>query len=222
MRIMARPLPTSASKGDDFPATARLRAELLIAPDAEALVAMFAQALAEHGVHGHFCLRQAGAGYAPLVGDTPDLIRGEADCIVVDTAGSFPAGTRVLLAPPSAPLSPAQLTRLRGYAQLFAARALALQELADDVETDCGLSLRERYVLGRRLAGLAPVDIAIEAELSVATVAAAIESAIERIGARTLAEATSIAARRGWLAVTSLQNCSLSRHNLTYKAIQNG
>ncbi len=219
---MPRHLQTSARGGDDFPATSRLRAEMLIAPDAEALVSMFTHALAEHGIHGHFCLRKSGMGFTPLVGDTPELIRDEAECTVVDSDDDFLGGTRMLLAPADQPLTPDQLTRLRGYAHLFAARAVALQELSDDVETECGLSLRERYVLGRRLAGLAPVDIAIEADLSVATIGAAIDSAIERLGVTSLSAAISLAARRGWLAVTSLQNCSSTCHNLTYKAIQNG
>lgn len=219
---MARVLKTSAPVGDDFPATARLRAGLLISPDSETLVSLFAQALAEHGIHGHFCLRKTGAGFAPLVGDNPELIHGAATCIIVDTDESFLSGARVLMAPPSQPISSEHMTRIRGYAELFAARALALQELADDVPTECGLTLRERYVLGRRLAGLAPVDIAIEAKLTVATVGAAIEGAIEKMGVRSLPEAISLAARRGWLAVTSLQNCSSSSEKLTYKATQNG
>jgi DNA-binding CsgD family transcriptional regulator len=119
-------------------------------------------------------------------------------------------------------LLPEQMARIRGYAELYAARAVALQELADDVQTECGLSLRERFVLGRRLAGLAPVDIALESDLSVATVSAAIDSAIDRLGVSTLPEAISLAARRGWLAVTSLQNCSSSSEKLTYKTTQNG
>jgi DNA-binding CsgD family transcriptional regulator len=219
---MAQTLATSPNRPADFPATARLRAELLIAPDAETLVSLFALAMAEHGINGHFCLRESGDGFTPLLGDQPELIRTPIGCIVVDTDGSFLASTRMLLDRPVSPLGPEKLARVRGYAQLFAARAVALQELADDVETECGLSLRERYVLGRRLAGLAPIDIAIEAGLSVATVSAAIDSAIERLGATTLAEATSLAARRGWLAVTTLQNCSSTSRNLTYKAAQNG
>jgi DNA-binding CsgD family transcriptional regulator len=219
---MARALKTHASKGADFPATARLRAGLLIAPDLENLVSLFAGALAEHGIDGHFCLRKSGSGYTPLVGDCPELIAHDGDCIHVDTDDAFMPGTRVLLAAPPHGLSAEHKARIRGYAELFAARALALQELVDDVNTECGLSLRERFVLGRRLAGLAPVDIAIEGKISVATVSAAIDSAIQKMGVQTLAEAISLSARRGWLAVTSLQNCSSSSAKLTYKTTQNG
>jgi len=219
---MARTLPISARRGDAFPATARLRGELLIAADAETLVGLFADALAEHGISGHFCLRRSGETHTPLLGDVPDLINREQDCVVVDTGDIFLTGMRVLLARPSAPLPSDQWARVRGYAELYAARAMALQELADDVQTECGLSLRERYVLGRRLAGLAPLDIAIESNLTVATVSTAIDTAIQRLGAATVADAISLAARRGWLAVTSLQNCSSSSDKITYKATQNG
>ena len=219
---MARALKSHTSRGEDFPATARLRAEILISPDSETLVSLFAQALAEHGINGHFCLRKTGAGYTPLVGDSPELIQGADQCIRVDTDETFMAGTRVLMAPPVNLLKPEHLTRIRGYAALFAARALALQELADDVSTECGLTLRERFVLGRRLAGRAPIDIALEANLSVATVSAAIENAIEKLGVDTLPEAISLAARRGWLAVTNVKNCSSSSEKLTYKTNQNG
>lgn len=218
---MSRALKSTTLQ-DDFPATARLRAELLISPDSEALVSLFSNALAEHGIDGHFCLRKAGRSFLPLVGDCPELLHQAEDCIRVDTEETFLPGTRVLLAPPTRPLRPDQSARIRGYAQLFAARALALQELADDVPTECGLTLRERFVLGRQLAGLAPVDIAAETGLTVATISAATESAIEKLGVQTLPEAISLAARRGWLAVTNLQNCSSSSEKLTYKATKNG
>lgn len=219
--IKSRPSISQAS-GGDFPATARLRAELLIAPDSEALVAMFAGSLAEHGITGHFCLRRTGAVLTPLLGDSPDLFGRQQDCLVVDSVGTFPVNARVLLAAPAAELSAEHMVRVRGYALLFAARAIALQELADDVATECGLTLRERYVLGRRLAGLAPIDIAIEASLSVETISSLIDSAVDRLGAAHLADAISLAARRGWLAVTSLENCSLSSSKISYNALQNG
>jgi DNA-binding CsgD family transcriptional regulator len=111
---------------------------------------------------------------------------------------------------------------VRGYAQLFAARVMALQELADDVDTECGLTLRERYVLGRRLAGLAPFDIAGEAKLSVSIVSETLDKAVEKLGAATMGEAIALAARRGWLAVTNLENCSSSSQKTTYKLTQNG
>lgn len=218
---MAAPAPHGARRGEATPATARLRAEILIAPSPERLVALFSDALAEHGIRGHFCLRRLGKDYVPLLGDAPELVTGRGG-MTVDSEDTHFAAARVLLARPDRRLKREELARVRGYAQLFAARALALQELADDVETECGLSLRERYVLGRRLAGLAPVDMAIESGLSVPTVNAAIDSAVERLGAKTAAEAVSIAARRGWLAVTNLQNCSSSSEKLTYKAAQNG
>jgi DNA-binding CsgD family transcriptional regulator len=219
---MAKAHSVRAPRGDNFPATTRLRGGLLVAPDAETLVELFADALSEHGISGHFCLRRIGDTYGLLLGDRPELIGREQERLVIDNHGSFVAQTRMLLAPPLKPLSPEQMTRIRGYAELYAARAVALQELADDVQTECGLSLRERFVLGRRLAGLAPVDIALESDLSVATVGAAIDSAIDRLGVSTLPEAISLAARRGWLAVTSLQNCSSSSEKLTYKTTQNG
>ena len=218
---MFRPLQTSARRGNPFPATARLRAEILIAPDAERLVTLFADALAEYGIGGHFCLRKSGVSLTPLLGDAPQLIAAP-HRFFVDSDDMHFAGARVLLANPDRPLSREESARVRGYAQLYAARALALQELGDDVQTDCGLSLRERYVLGRRLAGLPPVDIALESGISVQTVSSAIDSAVARLGCQSQAEAIAIAARRGWLAVTTLQNCSSSSEKLTYKTAQNG
>lgn len=218
---MARLVSPTARSGLSYPATARLRAEILIATDPERLVALFADALAEHEISGHFCLRKTGEAYLPLLGDAPELIVSD-DCLAIDSDGALFAGARVLLAKPARPLGREAHARVRGYAHLFAARAMALQELGDDVETACGLSLRERFVLGRRLAGLATVDIAMEASVSVETINAATDSAISRLGVTNAAEAISLAARRGWLAVTNLQNCSSSSENLTYKAAQNG
>ena len=218
---MFRPFQTSARRGNAFPATARLRAEILIAPDAERLVTLFADALTEYGIDGHFCLRKSGVSLIPLLGDAPQLITAP-HRFFVDSDDMHFAGARVLLANPDRPLDREESARVRGYAQLYAARALALQELGDDVQTDCGLSLRERYVLGRRLAGLAPVDIALESGISVQTVSSAIDSAVSRLGCQSQAEAIAIAARHGWLAVTTLQNCSSSSEKLTYKTAQNG
>lgn len=218
---MSLSLPTSARRGSPYPATARLRAQILIAPDAENLVGLFADALAEHGIAGHFCLRKMGATLTPLLGDAPELIAGSHG-FAIDSDDIHFAGARVLLAEPERALTSEESARVRGYALLFAARALALQELGDDVDTDCGLSLRERYVLGRRLAGLAPVDIAIESGASVQTVAFAIDNAVARLGVENESEAIAFAARRGLLAITSLQNCSSSSEKLTYKAAQNG
>ncbi len=206
---------------DDLPATARLRAGLLIAPDTESLVGLFAGALAEHGIQGHFCVARSGTALVPIAGDMPRLMN-SADVLRVELAPSALPGAVVLLARPDRPLAKDKCARIRGYAQLFAARVLALQELADDVDTDCGLTLRERYVLGRRLAGLAPLDIAGEAKLSIGTISEALDKAVEKLGVATLGEAIALAARRGWLAVTNLENCSSSSQKITYKLTQNG
>jgi DNA-binding CsgD family transcriptional regulator len=201
------------------PATERLRTDLYLVPNSEALVQLFADALAEHGISGHFCVSGEGGTLQPILGDSPELISAEASAIVVEAGES---GLRVVLRRPDRPLSSAELTRVGGYAQLYAAQALALRERADDVETGCGLSLRERYALGRRLAGLAPLDIAAESGLSVAAVSGLLDSAVERLGVSDLTAAISLAARRGWLAVTSLENRWSSAENLTYTAMQNG
>ena len=195
----------------------RLRTELLIAPQAEGLVALFAAALAEHGVDGHFCIQNN----LPLLGDTPTLI-GRANVLVVDCGVSVAQQSRMLLAAPRRSLSKTELARLRGYAELYTARAIALQEHSDDVRTDCGLSLRERYVLGRRLAGLAPIDIALESGLTVATVSKLSDAAVERLGVGTLAQAIAHCARRGWLAITTIENCSSSMRKTRYKVTENG
>lgn len=190
--------------------------------DAERLVQLYADALAEDGIGGHFCLLMHGDAETPVLGDRPDLIRDDADRIIIDCGAPFTPKTRMLLARPSIALSPEATARVRGYAELYGARALALRELADDVATECGLTLRQRYVLGRRLAGLAPVDIAAEAGLSVATVSRTEEIAVARLGAPDLAQAIAFAARRGWLAVTSLQNCSSTLAESPYKVLKNG
>ena len=200
-----------------MPATARLRAQLFLAQDVDALVSLFAAALAEHGIAGHFHLSMRGAVAVPMAGDAPELVLEPAGSTIV--VGD---GVRIVMAAPASPLSPAAAARVRGYAELVGAQIAALREWADDVETACGLSLRERYVLGRRLAGLAPVDIAIEAGLSVQTVSRTIDDATAAMGVTTPAEAIALAARRGWLAVTSMTNCSTNRINSMYRMTQNG
>ena len=192
-----------------------------MAPDTESLVELFSGALAEHGIDGHFCLTRAGDALIPLAGDVPSVINAS-DSWSVELGASVLPGAVVRMAAPAYSLSGDQLARVRGYAQLFAARVMALQELADDVDTDCGLSLRERYVLGRRLAGLPPIDIAAEAKISVATVSEAMDSAIAKLGVESLGAAIALAARRGWLAVTNLENCSSTPQKVTYKANRNG
>lgn len=203
------------------PAMARLRAELLLAPDSEALVVLFADALSEAGIRGHFCLLCNDAVETPLLGDAPELI-GSGEAIAIECGAPFTQRTRMLLAAPATPLAPDDLTRLRGYAELYGARALALGELADDVATGCGLTIKQRFILGRRLAGLATVDIAAEADLTVASVTELEANAVRKLGAPGLAEAIAYAARRGWLAVTSLENLSSSSAKLTYKMAKNG
>lgn len=219
---MSRTAISLRRERDPLQATTRLRAGILVAPSGEDLVVMFAQALSEHGIAGHFCVRGAGAALQPILGDTPELVARPEDCLVIPCNSLPGSPARMLLAQPEAPLEPAEMARVRGYSELYAARAIALQELEDDVDTGCGLTLRERYVLGRRLAGQAPVDIAAESGLSVPTVAAALDGATKRLGDGNEAAAIALAARRGWLAVTSLENCSSSSEKLTYKAIQNG
>jgi DNA-binding CsgD family transcriptional regulator len=204
-----------------LPATARLRGGLLIASDVASLVELFAGALSEHGIAGHFCLAKTGDVLTPLAGDMPELIASQPH-FAVDLDGGVLASARVLLARPDRPLSREQSARVRGYAQLFAARALALQELADDVDTECGLTIRERYVLGRRLAGVAPLDIAEEAQLSIQTVSQTIDDAIAKLGTTSLGDAIALAARRGWLAVMNLENVSSSSQKISYKRSQNG
>lgn len=199
----------------------RLRGELLVAPDAEALVGLFADALAEAGIGGHFCLLLNDGSETPLLGDSPDLI-GAPDALAIDCGAPFTQRTRMLLSAPAATLEPDALTRIRGYAELYGARAIALNELADDVATECGLTIKQRFVLGRRLAGLATIDIAAEADLPVATVTEIETKAVLKLGAPSLAEAIAYAARRGWLAVTSLENVSSNSRKLTYKMAKNG
>lgn len=196
-----------------FPATALLRATLFTVGTIEDLVVLFANALAEHGISGHFSLKSwDGGAFVPFVGDCPELIREPAGTIVVDTED----GACVLLAPPEALLDRAALARVRGYALLYAAQAAALHERTRDVETNCALSLCERFVLARRLAGIAPVDIAAEAGLSVATVGAHEAKAVEKLGAGTVAEAAAIAARQGWLLVTVNEISTLSQGDSSY------
>lgn len=211
--------PRQQPTAPDRPATARLRAGLWLAGDGEALVDLFADALAEDGITGHFCVAGTDGALIPILGDAPDLIGRMTEAMVVDAPV---LGARVLLRMPDRVPAADTLVRVRGYAQLYAARALDLRELADDVETGCGLSLRERYVLGRRLAGLAPIDIACESGLSVATVSLALDQAVSRLGTPDLASATALAARRGWLAVTTLQNFCSSSENITYTVTKNG
>lgn len=207
---------------DFLPATARLRGGILMAVDSEELVGMFADALREHGIAGHFCVRADGDRLCPVLGDAPELVTDRRGALVIEVDAIDGTSALMLFGRPSRSLTAAEIARVRGYAELYAARAFALQEMEDDVETGCGLTLRERFVLGRRLAGLAPIDIADEAGLSVEIVSASLDSAVARLEVSTPAAAIALAARRGWLAITDLQNCSSTSGNLTYKAIESG
>ncbi len=192
-----------------------------MAPTAEDLVSLYADALLEDSIDGHFCLVRTGAAYTPLLGDRPNLINADS-VLAIQCGAPFTRQTRMLLRPPAAPLDAEARARVRGYAELYGARALALGEMADDIGTECGLMLRERFVLGRRLAGLATLDIAAEAGLTIATVSEIERNAIRRLNAPNLAEAIAFAARRGWLAITNVNNCSSSLVKLKYTGSENG
>lgn len=140
------------------------------------------------GIPGHLCTA-SGA----VFGDCPQLLSSGARKLTL----SLELGV-LMLARPSRTLSRNDLTRVRGYGGLYLAQWALLQERAGDVATASGLTLHERYVLGRRLAGLAPVDIARECGLSVQTVSASLDAGVALLGG-TEREAIALAARRGWL-----------------------
>lgn len=216
VRGVVAPVQPFSAIASPRPATNRLRAELYAVSTPEDLVALFTAALAEEGVDGHVCVGVGKNAVVPLFGDRPNLLGGGAGAITLELDGA-----RLILARPARALARADLVRIRGFGQLYAAQLMALRERADDVATECGLTLRERVILGRRLAGRAPLDIAAELGLGVSTVSASLDAAIAKLGGRE-AEAIALAARRGWLVVTAIQNGSSPIPNMGYSFAQNG
>lgn len=183
-------------------------ARLLTASDLETLTGHLADSLAADGVTGHFCIRADAAGDQPLFGDAPELFRLRADPNTPRIGDALGGPTRLdlLLRAPAVPLSRAAAARVEGYAQLALARAMLLHEKAADVPTGCPLSLRQRVILGRALAGEPLVRTAESLEIRPETARDHLADAIAALGAADRLSAIALAARRGWLLVSQPQN----------------
>lgn len=213
-----------------FSATAALRLHVLTEPDLGRLTGRFAAALGEHGIEGHYCARRGESGQVtPLFGDSPWLLGagdalpaldgGEnsdaAACsIAIDCALEEPVA--MVVSRPAAPLDRAMVARVRGYATLYVGRGLTLHAKAAGPVTACGLSICERFILGRLLVGDSVIDIAERLERPVATIMVEIADAVATLGAADRAGAIALAARRGWLVTTVSDFPALSRENMGY------
>lgn len=224
---------SSAAKrsGDGaFSATASLRLHVLTETDLDRLTDRFAGALGEHGIAGHYCARRGESGrVVPLFGDSPALFGAEE---ARPFAGAVPAGPdgacamtiegapadpfEMRFSGPAEALDKAAVARLRGYATLYVARAVILQAKLSGPVTASGLTLCERFILGRILVGDKVIDIAGRLGQPVPTVLAEIADAMATLGVEDRADAVALAARRGWLVTTLSDFPSLSRENKGY------
>ncbi|WP_168694265.1 hypothetical protein [Sphingomonas flavalba] len=189
----------------------RLRTAVITENSLEALVGAFAAALREDGIAGHVCARVGvddGLAEA-LFGDMPELIllNDDAD-IACDDDG--------LILRLSARPSAAARARVRGYAVLYAARGVELHAIASQPATACGLTTRQRFILGRLLLGDCPDEIAAASGASVAGIRDAMRRAAAILGAETHQQAVAIAARRGLLLTTETGFPALSPRNIGY------
>ena len=190
-------------------AYAALRTTLPVSRDLDDLVVRFGAAIAEDGIDGHLCLIAGGAETHILFGDSPalrDMVNG---CDILATAG----GPRLRL---SRRPEDAAFARVRGFATLYLARALLLIEAGRTPITQTGLTLCERFILGRLLAGDCLLDIAVALDRSVACVQEMLARASDSLGAHSREEAIAIAARQGWLLSTLPHFPALSPGDISY------
>lgn len=223
-RAASQPIDTA------FSATAALRLHVLTESDLDRLTDRFAAALSEHGIEGHYCARRGESGrVTPLFGDSPWLLGasdalpsldggGDGDApacsIAIDCALEDPV--EMLVTRPAAPLDRAMIARVRGYAALYVGRGVILHAKDAGPATACGLSLCERFILGRLLIGDSVIDIAQRLERPVATIMVEIADAVGTLGVADRAAAIALAARRGWLVTTVNDFPALSRENMGY------
>lgn len=83
--------------------------------------------------------------------------------------------------------------------------AQAAQRIADSL-TRASLTARERQVLGLVAAGRSNKDISADLEISLSTVKAHVKALLDKLGASSRTQATSIAVSRGLIAAASLPN----------------
>lgn len=194
--------------------------------DLERLTGFFAATIAEHGISGHFCAgRDDGGQLSPLFGDSPwlfaedrfedDLAEAHGPCALA-IRGALGDNFLVALAPPARRLDDRTAARVRGFASLYVARGAVLHEKRADPTTSCGLSLCERVVLGRLLAGDSVLDIALRLDRSPAAIESHIADAMATLGTTDRADAIAFAARRGWLLTMVNDFSALSPRNNGY------
>lgn len=203
----ARATAPSIRSAED--ARARLRATVLTAPQLEPLVEAFAGALAADGIEGHVCARIGGATIEAIFGDSPELVnRADGHDVYRGEGG-------VVLRLARRP-GPEAAARVRGYAVLYVARGLELARRAGEVADASGLSIYDRFILGRILVGDQFVDIAAKLDRSVASVRESVALASVALGAKSPQEAVATAARRGLLLSTIPDFDALSHGKIDY------
>lgn len=190
-------------------ARARLRAMVLTAPQLEPLVEAFAAVLAADGIEGHICARIEGGNVEAIFGDSPELVN-RADCHDV-YRGEGGVVLRLARRP-----GPEAAARVRGYAVLYVARGLELARRAEEVAGASGLSVYDRFILGRILVGDRLVDIAAKLDRSVASVRESITLARVALDAKSPQQAVATAARRGLLLSTIPDFDALSHGKIDY------
>ncbi|WP_414901847.1 hypothetical protein ACMT1E_01720 [Sphingomonas flavalba] len=199
----------AAAGGPPPSAYPRLRTAVIIENSLETLVGAFAEALREDGIAGHVCARVGDGAAQALFGDMPELVLlNDNTDVACDDDG--------LIVRLSAPPSAEARARVRGYAVLYAARGVELHAIASQPATACGLTVRQRFILGRLLLGDCPDEIAAASGASVAAIRDATRRAAAILGAKNQQDAVAIAARRGLLLTTETRFPALSPRNIAY------
>lgn len=196
-----------APKGD--PAYGRLRDLVLTAPLLEPLVEAFGAAVAVDGVTGHICARIGNGTIEALFGDSPALVTRP------DGFDIYRDPEQVVLRLSGRP-APGAAARVRGYALLYVARGIELARRSAEGAGASGLSVSDRFILGRILVGDHLVDIAAKLDRSVASVRESLKRATAALGATQPQEAVATAARKGLLLSTLPDFCPLSPQKIDY------
>lgn len=167
------------------------------------LTGLFGRMIARDGFFAHCCVAVDGHDPASILfGDAQRLaeVGAKENRLVIPVEDWQRDGVELHLFGAARSLDSAGRARLHGLAAVYVTYAAALFEREQDVATSVGLGLAQRQCLALLLVGRRTPGIADALDLSPLAVDGHIRDAMHRIGARTQAEAVSIAARRGWLA----------------------
>lgn len=178
------------------------------AENLDQLTTAFSGMIASRGFQTHLCVEIAVDGrLIPLFGDAAALpeirdrgLAGAANNLLLQVQSWHGGDLFLCLIGHDGPVESATVARLRGWAEVYATFGMALLERERDIPTGTGLGLVQRQCLAQLLIGRTDHEVATMLHLTPLTVRGHIESAIQRLGVDTRAEAISLAARRGWLA----------------------